>query len=69
MGDWGFVLTGLGTAPPLRADTPEPLRFLSDDVLQAAAVFPADRVPTASLPSTLDDPRVIRVANSEWRRY
>ena len=48
LGDWGFVLAGPGTAPPPRADAPEPLRFLVDDVLRAAAVFPADRAPTPS---------------------
>ena len=69
LGDWGFVLAGPGTAPPLRAEAPQPLRFLGDDVLRAAAVFPADRAPGPSQPSTLDDPRVLRLANSEWRRY
>ncbi|MDQ4020419.1 MAG: spermidine synthase, partial [Actinomycetota bacterium] len=69
LGDWGFVLAGPDAAPPLRADAPAPLRFLGDDVLRAAAVFPADRAPGPSQPSTLDDPRVLRLANSEWRRY
>jgi len=69
LGDWGLVLAAPGTAPPLRADPPQPPRFLGEDVLRAAAVFPADRAPTPSRPSTLDDPRVLRLANSEWRRY
>ena len=56
LGDWGFVLAGPGTAPPLRADPPEPPRFLDDDVLRTAAVFPTDRTPTPSPPSALDDP-------------
>ena len=69
LGDWGFVLAAPSTAPPLRTHAPEPLRFLGGDVLRAAAVFPADRAPGPSQPSTLDDPRVLRLANSEWRRY
>jgi spermidine synthase len=68
-GDWGFVLAGPGAAPPLAIDPPAPLRFLTDAVLRAATVFPADRQPRPAAPSTLDDPRVLRLATSEWRRY
>ncbi|MQA16924.1 MAG: polyamine aminopropyltransferase [Pseudonocardiaceae bacterium] len=68
-GDWGFVLAAPGGPPPLTIDPPAPLRFLTDEVLRAAAVFPADREPQPSEPSTLDDPRVLRLATSEWRRY
>ncbi|MGH4019169.1 MAG: polyamine aminopropyltransferase [Pseudonocardiaceae bacterium] len=68
-GDWGFVLAAADVAPPLRVDPPGPLRFLDSDVLRAAAVFPTDREPQPSTPSTLDDPRVLRLAGSEWRAY
>ncbi len=68
-GEWGFVLAGRGDAPPLAIEPPEPLRFLTDAVLRAAAVFPPDRRPQPAEPSTLDDPRVLRLATSEWRRY
>jgi len=68
-GDWGFVLAAPGKVPPLVVDPPKPLRFLTADVLRAATVFPADRRPTPSEPSTLDDPRVLRLSTSEWRSY
>ncbi len=69
-GDWGFVLAQEGDAPPLRLTPPGPLRFLDEPNLAAAAVFPVDRRPTgAESPSTLDDPKVLRLAISEWQRY
>ena len=68
-GDWGFVLAAPELAPPLAVDPPQRLRFLDDVVLRAASVFPADRRPGPEAPSTLDDPRVLRLATSEWRRY
>jgi spermidine synthase len=69
-GDWGFVLAQAGDAPPLRLDAPEPLRFLDEPNLTAAALFPLDRRPTGSeSPSTLDDPKVLRLATSEWQQY
>ncbi|OZM76727.1 polyamine aminopropyltransferase [Pseudonocardia sp. MH-G8] len=60
-GDWGFALAGSGGAPPaltLSAQAP-PLRFLDETVLQAAAVFPRDRLPQPLPPSTLDRPLVV----------
>jgi spermidine synthase len=60
-GDWGFVLAGHGPAAPelrLPASAP-PLRFLDDDVLAAAAVFPRDRQPQVLPPSTLSRPRIV----------
>ncbi len=69
-GDWGFILAQAGDAPRLRLDPPEPLRFLDEPNLAAAAVFPVDRRPTgAESPSTLDDPKVLRLATSEWQQY
>ncbi|MGH4026770.1 MAG: polyamine aminopropyltransferase [Pseudonocardiaceae bacterium] len=65
-GDWGFVLAAENSAPALRLTAPEPLRFLDDAVLGAAAVFPSDRRPRPAPPSTLDDPRVLRLAATEW---
>ncbi len=65
LGDWGFVLAGPGIAPPLGVHAPGPLRFLSEDVLRAAAVFPADRAPArpSRPPSTTSGapPRQLRV--------
>ncbi|MGH3762888.1 polyamine aminopropyltransferase [Actinophytocola sp.] len=69
-GDWGFVLARPGPPPDLRLDPPEPLRFLTEPTLAAARAFPADRHPTGTeRPSTLDDPRVLRLTTEEWRQY
>ncbi|WP_202422514.1 spermidine synthase [Gordonia sp. SID5947] len=57
------------TRPELRLDLPHPMRFLNDDELAAAAVFPADRTPLDMPPSTLMDPRILRYAQSEWAAY
>jgi spermidine synthase len=69
-GDWGFVLAQPDGAPPLRLDPQEPLRFLDEPNLTAAALFPVDRRPTgAESPSTLDDPKILRLATAEWQQY
>jgi len=70
-GDWGFTLAlASGEPPPLVLDPPKPLRFLDEANLAAAAVFPVDRRPTgAESPSTLDDPKILRLATSEWQQY
>lgn len=69
-GDWGFVLAQEGPAPEPRIDPPERLRFLDQATLSAATVFPADRSPRRDpRPSTLDDPRVLRLATEEWQNY
>jgi len=60
-GDWGFALAQAGTVPPelgLSARAPD-TRFLDDAVLDAAAVFPADRPRQRLTPSTLDRPLVV----------
>jgi spermidine synthase len=60
-GDWGFALGRAGPAAPQLALSPAvpPLRFLDAAVLQAAAVFPRDRLPQDLPPSTLDRPLVV----------
>ncbi|MEU1280701.1 polyamine aminopropyltransferase [Streptomyces sp. NPDC005805] len=72
-GNWGFVLARPGrdaAAPPLRlADGAPPLRFLDDDVLRAATVFPVDRRPQDVRPSTLMDPVVLEYTRHEWQNY
>lgn len=60
-GDWGFALGRIGNAPPtptMPANAP-PLRFLNQQVLQAATVFSDDVGPRALDPSTLDNPRIV----------
>ena len=61
-GDWGFILAQTDEKPALTLDPPEPLRFLDEANLAAAAIFPVDRRPTgAESPSTLDDPKIVRL--------
>ena len=67
-GDWGFFLAAR-TKPTLRMAPVAPTRFLSDDELRAAQVFPRDRPPLQLPPSTLMDPRILRYAQDEWKQY
>ncbi|KZS65074.1 polyamine aminopropyltransferase [Mycobacterium pseudokansasii] len=60
-GDWGFVLARRGSTAPtptMPSDAP-PLRFLNQQVLDAATVFPGDVAPRPLEPSTLDNPRIV----------
>lgn len=60
-GGWGFTLASHGPTPPvptLPGDAPT-LRFLDQQVLDAAAVFPDDMGPRPMEPSTLDRPRIV----------
>ena len=69
-GDWGFVLAATDQVPALTLDPPTPLRFLDKANLAAAAIFPVDRRPTgAESPSTLDNPKIVRLSTSEWQQY
>lgn len=69
-GDWGFILAKTGEKPRLTLDPPHPLRFLDEANLAAAAIFPVDRRPTgAESPSTLDDPKIVRLTTEEWQQY
>ena len=70
-GDWGFVLAGRGTAPPALTvpDDAPALRFVTPEVLEAAAVFPPDRLPGGVEASTLLDPVILRYQRNEWVGY
>jgi spermidine synthase len=68
-GDWGFFLAADGARPDLRLDPPKPLRYLDEDVLRAATVFPADRRAVDVPPSTLMDPKIMEYARQEWKGY
>jgi spermidine synthase len=69
-GDWGFVLAQTDKKPALNLDPPQPLRFLDKANLAAAAIFPVDRRPSdTEEPSTLDDPRIVRLNTTEWQQY
>ncbi len=68
-GDWGFVLARRGDSPPKPTVPPgaPPLRFLNQQVLDAATVF-ADDVRARELePSTLDHPLVVDDMRHGWR--
>jgi spermidine synthase len=74
-GDWGFVLarspSGAHPGPPeLRVGPHAPeLRFLDEEVLRAARVFPKDRRRRDVDFSTLMDPAVLEYCRHEWSRY
>lgn len=60
-GDWGFALAQRADTPPapkVPADAP-PLRYLNQQVLDAAGVFSGDIGPRPVEPSTLDNPRIV----------
>ncbi|GAB08917.1 spermidine synthase [Gordonia araii NBRC 100433] len=67
-GDWGYFLAARDQ-PVLRMNPPTEPRFLSDDELRAAQIFPRDRPPLDMPPSTLMDPRILRYAQGEWKQY
>ncbi|MGU3498836.1 polyamine aminopropyltransferase [Mycobacterium sp. C31M] len=60
-GDWGFALARRGPPAPTPTvpETAPPLRFLTQQVLDAATVFPPDNAPQVLEPSTLENPRIV----------
>lgn len=60
-GDWGFALAQRAATPPVPTVPPDapPLRFLNQQVLEAAGVFSGDIAPRPVQPSTLDNPRIV----------
>ncbi|MFY2823905.1 polyamine aminopropyltransferase [Ruegeria sp. MALMAid1280] len=52
-GEWGFVLASPEPLPGRELDLPEGLRYLTDDVWQAAQVFGSDMDRVAAEPNTL----------------
>ena len=60
-GDWGFALARRGSTPPVPTvpDIGASLRFLSQEVLDAATVFSADVARRQLEPSTLEHPRIV----------
>ncbi|WP_304453391.1 polyamine aminopropyltransferase [Nocardiopsis sp. YSL2] len=71
-GNWGFYLAATGAAPAL--DIPEDvpdLRFLDEELLAAAQVFPRDRREDVGEveESTLMHPRIIDYHKDGWRGY
>lgn len=69
-GNWGFHLVSTAVTPPaLQMDPAAPPRFLTEPLLAASLVFPADRPPLSMPYSTLDSPRILELAQSEWVSY
>lgn len=68
-GDWGFALARRGDiAPTPRVPPNAPrLRFLNQQVLDAATVFATDTRPRILQPSTLDNPRIVEDMRSGYR--
>lgn len=60
-GDWGFALAQRADTAPTPTVPPDapPLRFLNQQVLQAACVFSGDVAPRPVEPSTLDNQRIV----------
>jgi len=70
-GDWGFVLAERGPAGPqphVPAEATD-LEFLTPAVLDAATVFPPDRIPEQVRASTLLDPVILEYQRREWAGY
>ncbi|BCI52533.1 polyamine aminopropyltransferase [Mycolicibacterium litorale] len=68
-GDWGFALARRGPTPPVPT-VPEgaaPLRFLNQEVLDAATVFSADIARQHLEPSTLEHPRIVEDIRKGYR--
>ncbi|MGE2712612.1 polyamine aminopropyltransferase [Mycolicibacterium litorale] len=68
-GDWGFALARHGATPPVPR-VPEgvaPLRFLNQEVLDAATVFSADVARQHLEPSTLEHPRIVEDIRKGYR--
>lgn len=68
-GDWGFALARRGGIPPplTLPPTAPPLRYLNQQVLDAAAVFSYDVAPRQLEPSTLDNPRIVEDRRAGYR--
>jgi spermidine synthase len=68
-GVWGFALArNEPFAPPVEAPDVA-LRFLDDDAMRGLFYFPADMKPVPVEINQLDDQRLVRYYESEWRRW
>lgn len=72
-GEWGFILAtkggGAAPRPALAGGAPEDLRFVTDEVLAAATVFPPDRSGADVKASTLLDPVILDYERAGWVGY
>ncbi len=69
-GEWGFVLAKKRPfAPPDALPPGVPLRFLNAEALGTMFVFPADMAPLEVEINRLDNQRLVRYYEAEWRRW
>ena len=68
-GEWGFVLAAPVQTPPLRLDDDIELRWLTDELLQAATVFDADTARVETQINTLNNPVLHRYYTDGWREW
>lgn len=67
-GVWGFVLAR-ATAFEIPTDVPEGLRFLTRESVSALFAFPADLSRVPAEVNRLNDQRLVRYYENEWRRW
>jgi spermidine synthase len=67
-GVWGFALAGPAPFEAPRSVRPD-LRFLNDGVLAAMFVFSADTGPVPVEVNRLDNQRLVRYYESEWKKW
>lgn len=71
-GVWGFVLARTAAEndePPTPKELPDGLRFLNKDSLAALFHFPVDMGPVDTEINRLNDQRLVRYYEEEWRRW
>ncbi len=65
-GEWGFILAGREAYAPPETYT-VPLRFLTAQTTAAMFDFPADMAQVDAEPNRLNDQRLVRIFEAEWR--
>jgi spermidine synthase len=68
-GEWGFVLAAPRVEPPLRLPDGIEMRWLDDELLQAATVFDLDTAPVETEINTLNNPILQRAYSNGWRSW
>ncbi|RME24283.1 MAG: hypothetical protein D6806_09850 [Deltaproteobacteria bacterium] len=68
-GDWGFVMAAKFPIGPERISVKVPTRFLTDEVAKALFVFSPDIAHRPTAVNRLDEPVLLRLYESGFRRY
>ena len=70
MNEWGYVLARRGSpALPMPAELPGGLRFLNAESLSALFQFSVDMGPMETEINRLNDQRLVRIYEQEWRHW